>query len=141
MKASKLLNPTRPLAVEVTFFEDGIAKTETLNITHRVITPEMWAKIKAKPDADEADAAESENTSDGDHERPAKKQAAPTADDILKKDGLVDEVLSFLITWDVVDEAGETLPITRQTLTQMDYHVLKAISNAVYKHTFPNWTT
>lgn len=141
MKASRLLNPTKPLAVEVTFFEDGVEKKETLNITHRVITPEMWARIKAKPDAGEPDADEPENAGDGDHEKPARKQAAPTADDLLKKDGLVDEVLGFLVTWDVVDEAGETLPITRENLTLVDYQVLKAISNAVYKHTFPNWMT
>lgn len=137
MKATHLFKPTKKLAITVTYLENGEERQGVLNIEHRVITPEIWAGIRAGTATEDAQEPAADAGEEAPAPLPAPKQ---TAAEVLEKDSLIKELLMFLVSWDVEDENGP-LPITRENLALMDYKVLKEISTAVFQYTFPNWMT
>ena len=120
-KAKHLLNRTNNLSVTVAFEEDGQVKEGQLAVKHRVLTPALWAKIRAD-------------------KGPSAKE---TADDqsAAAKDSLVAELLELLVDWDAEGDDGKVIPINAETLGEVDYKILKEIDGAIYRNAFPNVTT
>lgn len=117
MKSKHLLNRTNSITVTVSYEEEGEKKEDALNVRHRVLTPELWAKIKP---------GQSPNEQNGNGQT---------------KDTLVTEMLELLTEWDVEGEDGQPLPINEDTLGRIDYVILKEINRAIFAYTFPNVTT
>lgn len=117
MKSKHLLNRTNLITVAISYEEDGEKKEDALTVRHRVLTPELWARIKPGQNVNEQNG--------NGH----------------TKDTLVAEMLELLTEWDVEGDDGAALPINEETLGRIDYVILKEINRAIFAYTFPNVTT
>lgn len=161
IQAKQILNPLGSITVDVvTLGDNGQPQEEPLTFTHKIITAGAWAKRRyeldepdEKPDKDltpEEVAAQKkaeEEKAAAEREALAFLMTVPPDDlsdeqlkMVLKKLPIVEEVLDFLVGWDVVD--GEVpLPVTARNLLKMDPKLLRQMSHEHHRATFPNWTT
>jgi len=121
IKAKHILDRTNVLNITVNFEEDGQIKEGSLTVRHRILTPDLWDRIKTK--------STSKDDSGDEHS------------EAEAKDGLISELLLLLTGWDVEGEDGNPLPIAEETLKRVDYRLLKEINTAIVAYTFPNATT
>lgn len=126
IKAKYLLNRISALTVTVSYEEDGAVKDGAITVRHRCLTPELSAKLT------QGKAQTARDGSDDEEQGEVKANA---------KDALVVELVQLLVNWDVEGDDGAPLPISEETLSRLDYKVLREIDAAIYRYTFPNSTT